>query len=650
MRIGVFICHCGNNIAATVDVERVAAEALTWPWVVYGRDITYTCSQPGQLEIAEAIKKESLTRVVVAACSPRMHEPTFQATLKEAGLNPYLLEMVNIREQCSWIHKDRQEATAKAIQLVQMAVAAVVYRAPLEPFKVSLERKALVIGGGIAGIQAALDMAEAGIEVIMVEREPSIGGNMARLDKTFPTLDCSACILAPRMVEVLQKKNIRLLTYSEVEEVAGFVGNFRVTIRRKAGYVDYERCIGCGQCIAKCPVKTPDRFNLGLNKNRAIYIPFPQAVPLVATISREDCLYLTKEKCGNCQRVCPVGAIDYKMEDRLEEEQVGTIVVATGYDLFDHSDYEEYQGKDIISSLEYERFLSASGPTGGHLKRLSDGRTPEDIVFISCVGSRDDARLPYCSGICCMYLAKQAILTREHLPDSRVFIFYTDIRAVGKGYEEFIRRAQEEYGVGYIRGRVARIYEDQGKLMVEGVDTLLGEQVEIGADLVVLAPGMVPAKGVERLSNLLRLSSDQYGFLTESHPKLRPVETSTAGIYLAGACQGPKDIPLSVAQGSAAAAKGIDLLSKDELETSPLVAVVDQGRCIGCLRCSQVCPYGAIEEINLRDGRVVASVISVLCQGCGLCASTCLPGLITLQGFSDNQIIAKLAALQQSGA
>ncbi|MCX7822648.1 MAG: CoB--CoM heterodisulfide reductase iron-sulfur subunit A family protein [Syntrophobacterales bacterium] len=650
MRIGVFVCQCGTNIASTVDTERVAQEVKKLPDVVYTTTYMYTCSEPGQQEIQRAIEEHNLQGVVVAACSPRMHEPTFRRAVEKAGLNRYMFEMANIREHVSWVSNDREANTKKAIELVRMAVAKLRFNQPLFPSRVAINKRVMVIGGGVAGIQAALDCADAGLDVVLVERRTSIGGKMAQLDKTFPTIDCSSCILGPKMVDVAQKENITLHAYSEIESVSGYVGNFAVRVRKKATYVDWKACTGCGVCMEKCPSrKVPDEFNEGLSFTRAINIPFPQAIPKKATINRSYCIYFTKGKCGICAKVCPAKAIRYDMTDEVVTEEVGAIIVATGYDLFDPSAYGEYgagQYRDVITGIQYERILSASGPFGGHIKRPSDGREPKDVVFIACVGSRDaSVGRPYCSGVCCMYIAKQAILTKDHIPNSRSYVFYMDIRSPAKNYDEFVRRAQEEYGVQYIRGRVGKIYPRGDRLVVQGMDTLLGIQVEVEADLVVLATGIEASRGARELAEKLHISYDQYGFFMENHPKLRPVETNTAGIYLAGVCQGPKDIPASVAQGSAAAAKVLALFARDTIETSPQVASVTERACIACGKCIEVCPYGAIRWKELKGGVRKAEVITTVCQGCGLCNATCPPKAIQLQHATDNQILAEIEEL-----
>ena len=656
MRIGVFICHCGSNIGSTVDTPEVARRALGLADVVYATDIMYTCSEPGQQSIVDAVKEYGLDGVVVASCSPRMHEPTFRRTVQRAGLNPYMFEMANIREHVSWINKDREANTNKAFELVMLAVAKLRRDKPLVAKSFDVTKRVLVIGGGVAGIQAALDCADGGIDVVMVEREPTIGGKMAKLDKTFPTIDCSSCVLSPKMVDIAQNERIKLYAHAEVESISGFVGNYTVTIRKKATYVDWDVCTGCGACTEKCPSrKTPDKFNEGVGFTTAINIPFPQAIPKKASINPDYCRMLKEGKCGVCSKVCPAGAIKYDMADELVTENVGAIIAATGYDLVDWKQYGEYGGgryPDVITSLQYERLLSASGPTGGHIKRPSDGMEPKSVVFIQCVGSRDRSiGRPYCSGFCCMYTAKQAILTKDHLPESQSYVFYMDIRSPGKDYDEFTRRAQEEYGARYIRGRVSAIQptvrpDGTTGYIVRGADTLLGKPVEVDADLVVLAVGVEGAHGAGHLAETLRISYDRYGFFMESHVKLRPIETNTAGVYLAGVCQGAKDIPSSVAQGSAAASKVLGLFSKPKLQNDPQISVVNIKRCVGCGKCVRVCPYQAIEEKVIR-GEVKAQVIETVCQGCGLCTATCPQGAIQLSHFTDNQLLAEVNALCQ---
>ncbi|MBR5312647.1 MAG: CoB--CoM heterodisulfide reductase iron-sulfur subunit A family protein [Clostridia bacterium] len=659
-RIGVFVCHCGTNIAGTVDVKAVAEALGREPSVVTSVDYQYMCSESGQNLIKDAIRDYKLTGVVVCSCSPRMHENTFRKAAAAAGLNPYMVEIANIREQCSWIHKDVAEATEKAIILGRAAIAKVQLNAPLVAGESPVIKRALVIGGGIAGIQTALDIADAGFEVDIVEKQPTIGGKMTQLDKTFPTLDCAACILTPKMVECAQNELINIYSYSEVDAVSGFVGNFSVKIRKKARYVDETKCTGCGLCTEKCPQKkVPNEFNLGMDNRRAVYIPFAQAVPKVATIDADYCTMLKTGKCGVCSKVCTAGAINYKQTDEIVERQYGAIVVATGFNPIKVDKYDEYaygQSKDVITSLEFERLTNAAGPTSGKLLRPSDGKHPHKIVFIQCVGSRctPEKGKSYCSKICCMYTAKHAMLTREKYPDTEVYVFYIDVRTPGKNFDEFYRRATEEYGVHYIKGMVGKVSpKADGTLEVQASDLIMNEQLRIDADLVVLAAAIEPDKSARPLATMLTASMDTNDFFTEAHPKLRPVESPTAGIFLSGACQGPKDIPETVSQAGAAAAKVIGLLAKNKLTCNPCVAHSDELLCNGCSQCANVCPYGAItyieKEFVMPDRskkiRRVASVNPAVCQGCGACTVTCPSGAMDLHGFSNRQIMAEVDAI-----
>ncbi len=658
-RIGVFVCHCGSNIAATVDVKKVTEAALSEPGVIWAEDYPYMCSEAGQGKIYAAVKEKNLTGAVICSCSPRMHENTFREAARRAGLNPYMVEIANIREHCSWIHKDRDEATKKAVVLMRAAVAKVNLDSSLKPGESRVTKRALVIGGGIAGIQSALDIADAGYEVDIVEKSPSIGGRMSQLDKTFPTLDCAACILTPKMVEAAAHENIDIFTYSEVEKVTGFVGDFTVDIRKKARFVDEDKCTGCGLCQEKCPSrKTPSEFNRSLSTRSAIYTPFAQAIPNVPVIDAKACIYKKTGKCGICSKVCQAGAIDYEQADEIITRKYGAIVVATGFDMISLDKYDEYaysQSRDVVTSLELERIMNAAGPTGGHLQRLSDGREPGEIVFIQCVGSRcDDNRgKSYCSKICCMYTAKHAMLIKDKYPDTNVTVFYIDVRTPGKNFDEFYRRAAEDYGVNYVKGQVGKVLlQPDGKLLVKGVDLIANKQVVKEADMVVLAAAIEPDKDARKIATMLTASMDTNNFFTESHAKLRPVESPTAGIFLSGTCQGPKDIPETVAQAGAAAVKVIGLLAKDKLLTNPCTAICDELMCNGCSSCEKVCPYGAIsyedKEVNdhgIRQTRRVAVVNAALCQGCGACTVACPSGAMDLQGFSNRQITAEVDAI-----
>jgi heterodisulfide reductase subunit A len=640
-RIGVYVCHCGTNIAGSVDIKRVVDYVSKLPNVVAAKDYRYLCSDPGQALIKQGIKEFKLNRVVVAACTPALHELTFAKCVEDAGLNRYLVTIANIREQCSWVHMHQlEEATKKAIDITRMAVARASLLEPLEVRKVPIKKSCLVVGGGIAGIQAALDLADEGFDVYLVEKSPSIGGHMAQFDKTFPTMDCSLCILSPKMAEAGHHPHIKLLTNSEVIDVKGYVGNFKVKILKKPRYIT-EECSACGECSKVCPETAPNEFDEGLSTRHAIYIPFPQAVPPIYVIDGELCLNKDVIVCDKCIRACERNAIDFLMKPETIELEVGTIIVATGHDTFDPSDLEEYgYGKyeNVVTGPEFERILSPTGPTEGKIIRPSDKRVPKRIAFIQCVGSRDEKTNPYCSRVCCMYATKQALLIKEKVPDANILIFYTDMRTFGKGYEEFYKRAQSE-GIRYIRGRVAEVIEDakSKNLTLHAEDTLLGVAVEAEVDLIILSVGLVPRIEMGSLSTILNLSKSPDGFLREAHPKLRPVDSLVDGIFLAGTVQGPKDIPDSVAQASAAAQKASILMSVGETEVEAISAEINKDLCSRCLICIGICPFNALTY----DGENI-EVLEVLCKGCGACATACPTKAIKMKNFTDTQILAEL--------
>jgi len=641
-RIGVFVCHCGINIAGTVKIDEVLKKLKNDTDIAVVKDHQYCCSDPGQNLIQDTIKQEKLDGIVVACCSPTLHETTFRKAAASTGVNQYLCEIANIREQCSWVTEDKDKATEKAVRIIKTLVRKVKHDEPLTPISVPITKRAMVIGGGVAGIQAALDIANSGYEVVLVEKNPSIGGRMAQLSETFPTLDCSQCILTPKMVEVKQHPNIMLMTYSEVAEISGYIGNFKVKVRKKAPYIDWDICNGCGQCLVKCPGRAPSEFDQGLTKRKAIYRPFPQAVPNRPVIDRNVCVHFKTGRCSICSEACPLKAIRYDQKEMLVETQVGAIVIATGYDVLDKQILGPYgKGKypDVIDGLQFERILSASGPTSGEVKRPSDSKVPKRVVFVQCAGSRDPENyMPYCSKVCCMYTAKHAMLYKHRVHDGEAIIFYIDVRTGGKGFEEFYKRTTDE-GVLYIRGKVSKIFEQNGKVTVWGADTLTGKKVEVDCDMVVLASAMVPTPESKALSTLLKTAQDENGWFVEAHPKLRPVETLSAGFYLAGAGQGPKDIPEAVAQASASASKVAALFSQKELQHAPLIAGVDEDICSGCGLCVDVCPYKARELVVKEDGKTKKiKVIEVLCEGCGACSAACPSGAAQQKNFTDEQI------------
>ncbi len=650
-RIGVFICHCGLNIAGVLDIKELVEYAKTLTNVVYVKDNRYTCADPGQEEIRKSIKEHKLNRVVVAACSPRMHEPTFRRTVSDVGLNPFLFEMANIREFSSWCHPSTpKEATDKAKDIIKMAVAKSRLLQPLQTIEVPVTNKALVIGGGIAGMNAALDLAEMGFKVYLLEKGESIGGHMAQLDKTFPTLDCSICIEGPKMVDVGRHPNIEIIAFADLLNVSGFIGNFKVKIRKNPKYVIAENCTGCGECKDACPIEYPNEWDMNLGVRKAISVPFDQAVPLVYTINKDYCI-----ECFKCVDACGARqAINFEQKPEEIELEVGAIIVATGYDIYFPYDNPLYgYGKyaNVLTSLEFERLILAAGPTGGKVVRASDGEKPHSVAFIQCVGSRDKNKYPYCSNFCCMYTLKHVVQLKEkYKQDVEVYVFYMDMRSNFKGYEEFYDRARE-LGVNFIRGRVSRILEipETKNLIVHAEDTMLGQPIEIEAEMVVLATAAIPKKGTDEMARILNLTRGSDGFFMESHPKLKPIDAPTDGIFLAGACQGLKDIPYSVSQGSGAASRAATVLSKPKWKIEPIVAIVDPTKCRNvatkCGICAERCPYGSIRVEEKKP----AEVITAMCHGCGTCVAECPADAITQMHFTDAQVMAQIrAALEEN--
>ncbi|OPY90407.1 MAG: ferredoxin [Syntrophaceae bacterium PtaU1.Bin231] len=649
-RIGVFVCHCGLNIAKTVRVSEVVEFARTLPDVVVAEDYKFMCSTPGQELIQNDIKNLNLNRVIIAACSPLMHEKTFRKVIENAGLNQYLLTIVNIREQTSWVTEDADVATEKAKALINGAVYRARLLTPLTSRFIDVNPDVMVVGGGIAGIQAALELAETGKKVYLVEKSPTIGGHMAQFDKTFPTLDCSACILTPKMDAVLQNPRIELLTYSEVTEAKGYVGNFDITVKQKARYVDHDKCNACLACTEKCPGKGVSEFDEGLSKRKAISIPFPQAVPQKPVIDPKSCTYFLKGKCKVCQKICEQKAIDYEQQDEYRQIKVGAVIMATGYDLMDTSPLIQYgYGRlpGVYHALEIERLFNSSGPTLGKVV-MRDGKEPKSVAILHCIGSRDKNHAEYCSRVCCMYSLKFAHLLKEKT-GADVYQMYIDMRTPGKGYEEFYARLLEE-DVKFIRGKAARVTdktndtEEPGKLVVEVEDTLTSSFLRVPVDMVVLSPAMKPRADAKDMARLFNLSTDKHGFFMERHPKLAPLSTMTEGVFIAGTCQGPKDIPDTVAQGMGAAAEALTIVVKDKMELEAATAFVNSASCCGCQNCVKVCPYGA-PFFNAEKG--VSEINEALCKGCGLCAAACPTSAIIARHFANDQIMAEMEGLME---
>lgn len=656
VRIGFYICHCGTNIAGMVDVARVAEYVSTLPGVAVARDYKYMCSDPGQDLLKQDIEEHKINRIVVASCSPLLHEQTFRKAAENGGINPYFVQMVNIREHGTWVHEDGEYMTGKAMDMSRAAVLRVQAHEPLERKRVPVNENVLIVGGGIAGIHAALTMANAGKHVYLVEREPSIGGHMAQFDKTFPTLDCAACILTPKMTAVKAHPNITLWTYSEVESIDGFIGNYKVTVQRKPRYVLEDLCVGCMECIEACVYKKgkfPDEFNEGLSKRKPVFIPFPQAVPPVPVLDPENCLHLKNGKCKDiCVEICgDRNAIDFDQKPEFKEIEVGAIILATGFSTFDATRIPYYgYGKypNVYTSLELERLVNASGPTGGEV-RLPDGRKPARVAIVHCVGSRDEDYNSHCSRVCCMYSLKLAHLVKEKT-EGEVYNFYIDMRAPGKSMEEFYNRIATE-GVHLVRGRVADIFPEKldkksngqiGRVVVQAEDTLIGRIRKIPVDMVILSVGIEPQHDADAIRRMFNISCSAGGFFLERHPKLAPVNTFTDGIFLAGTCQGPKDIPDTVAQAGAAASEALALIDKGYFELEPNTAYVMEDECSGCKSCVPQCPYTAI---TFDEEKKKAAINEALCKGCGTCVASCPSGSIRQHLFEDEEIFREINGL-----
>jgi len=650
IRIGFYVCHCGHNIAGTVDCPAVAKYVGDLPDVVLSRDYKYMCSDPGQELIQQDIREHGLNRIVVASCSPLLHEHTFRTATQRGGLNPFYFQMVNIREHDSWVHTDKREATEKAKALAHAAVHRVRFHKPLEVNRVSIHPDVLIVGAGIAGIHAALTLANAGKKVTLIERDATIGGHMAKFDKTFPTLDCSACILTPKMSAVKSHPNITLLTLTEVSQVEGYVGNYTVTLKTKPRYVIEDACVGCLECIEACVYRTPkfeDEFNEGLGKRKPVYIPFPQATPKVVLIDPETCLQVSRGKCKqSCVEACgDRNAIDFAQEETTRQITVGTMIVSTGFKAFDAKRVPAYgygTYPNVYTALEIERLVNASGPTGGEVI-LRDGRQPKSIGIIHCVGSRDKKTNVWCSRVCCMYSMKLAHLLREH-SGAEIYNFYIDIRTPGKGYEEFYNKLLDE-GVHFIRGRVGEVTdwaltpEEEGKLVIRTEDTLAGVVRRIPVDMVVLSTGLEPQADAQDVRRLFNMSCGGEGFFLERHPKLAPVNTFTDGVFLAGCCQGPRDIPDTVAQAGAAAAEAMVLIDRGYIEVEPNTAYILEEDCSGCKSCIPLCPYTAIAFDPAKDKAVINEA---LCKGCGTCVASCPSGSIVQRLFDDEEIFSEI--------
>ncbi len=637
-RIGIFICRCGSVIGNAIDSNYVYQRLMEDPCVkgVFFHD--FLCRPSGMDFIRKALARDVFDRVVIGGCSTRLYEENLRDNIQSCHLDRTMLEMINLREQCANVHNDIGRSTSKTVSLLRGASARVATLTPVATGKARVVKKALVIGGGIAGVQCSLDIAAAGYPVCLVEKGPSIGGIMAQLDKTIPTLDCSICIEGPKLSDAGRNKNITVIPNAEVKHVTGRAGDFTIRVEVKPTYVDPEKCNGCGACIDVCPVFQPNKYDVDLKPIKAIYSPFAQAVPLKYVINKDICT-----ECGLCMKACGLSAINLKDGPKTTDLNVGAIVNATGAEVFDPKlkpqyHYGEYEG--VVTNMEFERIICASGPTGGELL-LRDKRHPRRVAFIQCVGSRDEkVEMEDCSFYCCAVSLKQARLIKEHAPETEVYIFYTDLRAFGKGWEELYTRVRED-GVVFIRSRPSEIIENREKgLIIPYEDSLTGIRRQLEADMAVLALGMRPSEPAIKLAKMLRIPTRPPGFIEEAHPKTRPLETIVDGVFIAGTCHGPRDISESVVEGSGAAGLVVSLFKKDGIELPASVATVDAKKCSGCLRCIDACEYGAIVA---DDSKV--KVLEHICKGCGSCTATCFQEAIVIKNWSSDQLLPQVNAI-----
>ena len=644
MKTGVFLCQCGGNISNTIDLQKIADHVKENDSEIHVTENSHMCSGAGQKQIIEDAKNLKLEKVVIACCSPHFHEKTFRATMQKAGLNPYVLEIANFREHCSWAHKNAPaEATEKAKDIIDASIAKVEHDFPLEEKTRQMGDEILVIGGGIAGIQTSLDLADAGKKVTLVEREPTLGGKMAILTKTFPTEDCAACIISPKMAAVQDHPKITLYTNSEIENIAGHRLHFEVKIKKKPRFIldsiDMDQCLICEKCVQECPVEQPNYWEQGILSRKAIYIPAPHAIPFKYLIDKENCLQFQDGSCRRCADVCPQQVINFDQKNEFINVAVDNVVVATGFDIYDATEKTVFgYGKfeNVVTALEMERIVD-------HIsEKIPPRQVGKRVAFIQCVGSRDEQiGREYCSRVCCMFSIKLASLLKQAKPKTDIYIFYTDIRAFGKGYEEYYKRAQK-MGIKFVRGKPSHLTEvaETKKVLLTAEDSLSRNIIRSEFDLVVLANGMGLSKASEPIADHLKLAKSDDGFFKEAHPKYRPVDTLIEGVFLAGTAQGPKDIPDTVTQASAAAGRVLATLAQKEFKIDPTLAFVHQDICDGCQACLSVCPKQAI-FLN-AEGK--AEINEALCLGCGSCIGSCPLEAIDLNYYTNQQMYAQIAA------
>lgn len=662
-RIGVYICHCGSNIAGTVDVSKTTEYASKLPNVAVARHYMYMCSDTGQALIKEDIEKLGINRVVVASCSPRMHEPTFRKVCESKGLNKYLFEMANLREHCSWAHiHEPEKATEKAMELVRMSVAKARLLEALPPMEVEVKPSVLVIGGGVAGLSAARDTAERGFTVTLLERKPVLGGNLAKLNALFPSSRKASEVIEPIIKDVLKNKNVTVKLKTQVASSEGFIGNFKVKFSEQPEFVN-EKCNQCGECLKVCPIDVPDDTNFGLNSRKAVYeVPSYNGGGITSRVVL-DSEFCTK--CGKCVDICKASAIDLDSKPRESLVEIGSIIVTTGFDSFEPTGLYSYgEHPDVLTLAQLSRIMNEDGPTKGDLVNPRTGKKPSSIVFISCVGSREEpdtagkgeggAARTYCSRVCCAAMAESANTIREKFPETQVYVLYRDFRTFGKGHEELYRKSRENL-VKYVRytsEKPPSVLQDNGgnqgdsPLKVLVWDDLIARELEIPADMVVLASAIIPPRGAIQLGQTIGLTRSRDGFFLEAHLKLNPLSSVTDGIFIGGVAQGPKDSCDSAAQGSGAAAKASALIAQRRVPIESSISSVNEDRCGGCGVCEGACIYGAIEMKKLEGEKAkrLAHVIEAVCKGCGTCGAACPSGAITMKHFTDRQLTEMIKA------
>jgi heterodisulfide reductase subunit A len=637
-RIGVFVCNCGTNISEGIDTDALVEFAKRQSGVTLAETHSLACSEEGRDVIAQHIKENGVTHVVVAACSPKQHEATFQKVLADAGLNPHMLQMANIREQVAWVTPDRDDATEKAKAQLDAAIRRVMRHEPIEKEEIDCNTDFLVVGAGVAGMSAALALAQKGRHVTVVERDPWIGGKVVAFEEAFPNLECAPCMLEPLMDHVLHHERITVLTGTEVVGLKGFFGNFDVTIHRRARYVDAEACMGCGACYEPCPALTENPYDGGLSQRHAIFAKFAGALPNLPTIDMDHCLRGKGEECTACEESCFMGAIRFDDQDETSVLRVGGIIVATGFDLLAPETVTPLatSGASVFGSYEFERMLCREGPTEGKIVNRQ-GVEPKAIAFIHCAGSRDTRHKPYCSGVCCANTLKLVHLARHKLPEATVYEMFSDWCLAGKGYDGLHRRVSED-GIEQIRIPNPNDLEMTEKAGRIAISAPWGG--EFMADMVVLSTAIVPAHGAEKIAQTLGLGRDAHGFFGTENDRIAPANTLNRGIYVAGCATGPKDISQSVLQGQAAAGMALSaLVPGDKLELEAATSVVNPDRCGGCRICAPLCPYQAID---VDAETKTAKVNSALCRGCGVCAAACPSGAIRSRCFTDVQLRAEL--------